>query len=295
MNNEDLGIKETSPLRVFFTSLFILLIVGITAGLYYFYFYQEPVKLKTVNIELGDSLPTSIDYYLKSSSDKNYKLDISNIKVDVNGNTTIPGEYSYNIITRKNSFKGKLLVVDTTPPVVKLHQLTVGLNEDFEPEDFIESCYDLSGICNVFYKKDSDEKLSLKEGRYTVTLEIKDHFGNTATKKTELIVDKNASLNLVKSSDNEVFAVYPINANWNETYTIKFDKGMLEETKEFEAQIFSITNKDFTSLFEEKIINQTLHNIYNKYNYVIGLSLKIELENGETIYLTESELKEITE
>ncbi|MDD4706249.1 MAG: hypothetical protein PHS24_03455 [Bacilli bacterium] len=293
MKDEDFYIEETSPLKVFLMSLLILFIIGVFGGLYYFYFYYNEVKLKNITIELGNPVPNDIDKYINDHKNKTYKTDMSNISVDEKGNTNSVGEYSYLVYVGKEIKKGKVYVKDTTAPIVKLKELTVGLNEVFEPDDFLESCIDLSQVCYVNYAKEADENLNSAVGEYQVTLEIKDKYDNIAKEKTKLIVSESSSLSATKANDMEVSSIYPIDNNWNKVFTIKFIKGISEQDKTFEQKILEITNFDFGSLFEEKIKNQTLLTIYNKYNYVIGFSIKLEFDNGEIIYVTEKEYQSV--
>lgn len=293
MIDEDFYIEETSPLKVFLTSLFILFIIGVFGGVYYFYFYHEDIKLKDITIELGDKINEDVNFYIKGNKNYDYELDISKVSIDDEGNTNSIGEYSYIIKTSKEEKKGKIYVKDTTPPEVTLKELTVGLNEEFEPDDFVESCYDLSEICYVYYEKESDENLSQNIGEYNVTLEIKDKYDNKVTKKTKLIVSEAASLKGIKSSDMEVSNIYPLDDKWNNTFTVKFDKGISEEDKEFERKILELTNFDFAQFKDDQIKNQTLLTIYNKYGYVIGFSIKLEYENNNIIYVTEKDYNSI--
>lgn len=293
--DEDFFIEESNPKKVLRILFFILLITGIFAGLYYFYFYHEEIKLKNITIELGDKLSTNVNDYIKGDKVYDFKIDLSNVSIDENGITDSVGEYSYKIYANNDELKGKIFVKDTTPPLVELRELEVGLNEEFDPHDFIVSCSDLSLICDTYYHKKSDEKLNEKEGEYTLTLEIKDKYGNTTLKETKLKVSKDYSLGELKSGDNEVFKVYPLDENWNNTYTVKFKKGIFEEDDEFETEILDLTNFDFSKLFEDTIKNQTLLTIYNKYNYALGFSMKVELDNGKIVYVKEEDLKTIIE
>jgi len=293
MKDEDFYIEETSPLKVFLTSLLFLFILGVFGGLYYFYFYYNDVKLKNITIDLGKPVFYDIDKYIIDHKNKTYKIDMSNISVDEKGNTNSVGEYSYLVYVGKEIKKGKVYVKDTTAPIVELKELTVGLNEEFEPDDFLVSCIDLSQVCYVNYAKESDEKLNNATGEYSLTLEIKDKYDNVTKMKTKLIVSETSSLSAIKASDMEIYSIYPIDHDWNKEYTIKFPKGISEQDKTFEQKILEITNFDFSLLYEDNIKNQTLLTIYNKYNYVIGFSVKLELDNGEIIYVTEKEYQNL--
>lgn len=289
MKDEDFYIEETSSLKVFLVSLLVLLILGIFGGLYYFYFHNENIKLKNITIELGQKVPNDVNFYIKGNNTYNYELNLNNIAVDKQGNTNSVGEYSYTIKTNKETKKGKIYVKDTTFPIVQLRELTIGLNEVFEIDDYVVSCEDLSLVCNVEYVNEDDYDLNKKEGEYIVDLKISDKYHNSVKKKTKLIVSQNASLSEMKAKDNEVSKIYPVDENWNKTFTIKFEKGISENDVSFEQKILEITNFDFSILSEDKIKNQTILTVYNKYNYVLGFSVKIEYDNNKTIYVTQDE------
>ena len=286
MIDEDFYIEESNPKKIFFTSLFILFLIGLGLGAYYYLNQKGIIKLKTVTIELGDSVPTDISYYLNGQNTREYILDTTAVHVDENGKTDSVGEYSYKVIKGTTEKRGKIFVKDTKPPEVTLLELTVGLNEEFEVDDFAASCIDLSGACFLEYAKDKDSFLASEEGTYELSIIIKDRFENKVTKTTKLIVSKEASLSDIKASDMEVSAIYPQDENWNKTYTKKYNKGFTENDEIFDAEILELSNESFDDNYEEKIVNQTLLTIYNKYNYVIGFSVKLEFENENIIYVT---------
>lgn len=293
MIDQEIYLEEANSKSVFKTILTMVFILGIFSGVYYFYFYHEPIRLKKIEIELGDKPSLDVNDYIKNNEVYEYELDLSKLSLDDEGRTNSTGEYSYTITTDNEELKGKIFVVDTTKPDVVLSELTVGLNEEFDVEDFVESCFDLSNECHVRYQKEADESLTEKEGTYDINLKISDRYGNEVTKKTKLIVKEGASLSLLKSSDTEVYKIYPIDKDWDETYTIKFEKGLHEYSDEFETEILFITNQDFSVLFDAPIKNQTLLSIYNKYHYVIGLSMKFELEDNSIIYLSNEEYQKL--
>lgn len=286
MIDEDFHFEESNPKKVFLACLTILFLLGVGFGAYKYLINKNTLKLEKIQIELGDQIPTEISSYIKKGNYDGYQLDISSIHVDENGLADSVGEYSYKIYNNNETLKGKLIVKDTVAPVVELQELTVGLNEEFDLNDFVTLCEDLSGQCNVYYADYKDEELTKEEGTYEISLIIKDKYNNEVTKKTKLIVSKDASLQDLKASNTEIKEIYPIDEKWDKTYTVKFEKGISEDDKTFESKILELTNRDFESEFDKKIVKQTMITIYNKYNYVLGFSIKLEFEDGEEIYVT---------
>lgn len=288
MIDEDFYFEESNPKKVFLICLLILFLIGVGFGAYKYYDKQTNIRLKTVEIELGDKVPSDISHYIKSGKYDGYSIDISNVHVNEEENTDSVGEYSYTVKKDKNILKGKIIVKDTTPPEVELQDLTVGLNEDYDINDFLVSCNDLSEVCHVYYANSKDEEYVKEEGTYEISLKIKDKYNNEITKKVNLIVNKDASLKELKASDTTVTNIYPIDDQWDNTYTVKFKKGLAEKDDELEEALLELVNIDFDSKYEDKIKEQTLLIIYNKYNFALGLSIKLEFENGKVIYVSEN-------
>ena len=279
MIDEEFYIEETSPVKVFFTILFFILLLSAIGAVYYFYFYHEPIRLKDIELELGSAPSLDVNDYLKNIGRYDFPLDISKLSVDEDGKTNAIGEYSYEVIVTEETLRGKIFVVDTTPPEVTLRELIFGIGEEYDLDDFLVTCEDYSVICHVNYANDKDEDLINEEGTHKIKLNISDIHGNTITKTAILIVDKDASLYDLKASNEEVSQIYPLDDKWDGTYTVKPEKGFLEDSEEFETEILKLANSDISSLFEESIKETKLLTIYNKYNYVIGFSLKVTFEN----------------
>ncbi len=292
MIDEDFIIEESSPLKVLFSAMLFILILSVLGAIYYFYFYEQPIRLKKIEIELGDAPSLDVNDYLKNSGNYEFELDLSKLSLDENGKANSIGEYSYEVISDDESYRGKIYVVDTTPPDVELKELIIGLNEEYELDDFLDKCFDHSVICYVDYANDKDEFLNKTEGTHQLELKISDKHGNSTTKTATLIVDKNASLSDFKASNEEISNITPNDENWDGTYTFKFEKGVLEDSDESEAEILRLSNAEISSLFEEKILKQELIIIFNKYNYILGFSLRLEFKD-KNIYLSESEYEKL--
>jgi len=285
--DEEFFIEESNPKKIFFVFC-LLLIIG-TAGYFGWQYYQKQdyVKLKTITVELGEKIPTEISRYLKSNELAGYILDVSNVRVDEEGNTNSVGEYSFKLTKGTKSYKGKIIVKDTKPPIVDLQNLTVGLNEEFDPEDFVLSCYDLSLPCYVSFTHISDGLLNEKEGTYDISLTIKDKYGNETIKKAKLTVKKGASLNSIKAADLEVDSLYPKDEDWDDIFTVRFSKGLLNDSPELDSKILAITNFDYSEKYKKEITNQTNILAYNKYGFVLGIIVKLEFIDGTKIYVPE--------
>ncbi|MDD4187155.1 MAG: hypothetical protein PHX04_00030 [Bacilli bacterium] len=287
MADDDFYFEESNPKKVFLTILLILFIIGVLFGIYKYIAKRDFIKLNNVEVELGSAVSTDIKDYIKSGKYEGYTLDVSNVHLDNEGLADSIGEYSFTVKKNNNILKGKIYVKDTTAPRVEVTELTVGLNEEFDINDFLISCEDLSEECFVTYASDKEKKYNQAEGTYDITLKIKDKYNNETTKTTKLIVKEGFSLADLKATNNDATNIYPVDDDWDETYTLKFSRGISEEDEEFEAKILELAKHDFSEYYEETIKNQTMITIYNKYNFVLGFSIKLEFEDGNIIYVPE--------
>ena len=288
--DQDFYIEESSPLKVILTIVLFLGLIG--GGLYYYFNYHKEttVKLKNLTVELGNKLPTNINDYIECSNPATYKLDISSIKVDDNGNAISTGEYSYKVIKNNEIKKGKVFVKDTTKPNVVTTDLFVGVKEEFSPNDFISSCDDLSLPCTVKYKNISDENLNDNEGTYTINIIISDAEGNSVTKIVSLIVSGENTLANKKANDLEYDHLSEIDDNWDKSYTMKLDKAIVDSGINYNELFEELSSKEYD--FDKEITDKRILVIYNKYNYVLGFSIKYTFSDSSYIYVTKENAKE---
>lgn len=289
--DQDFYFEESNPKWVTII-IVILVIAGLGAG-YYFYkeYKKQVVKVKDVTVELGSKPSEDISSYASGATD-GYTLSLPDNLVNEEGNTYMVGEYSYKIKKGDSTKRGKIFVKDTTAPNVTVKEITVGVNEEFEPFEFLDSCDDLSLPCKTSYKKDSYAKLNEKAGKYDLEIVVEDKYGNKVSKDVVLNVSETESLLSLKQNDDVVVSMTPEDKDWNKTYTYKFPKAVPSDGDEYEGKFLEINSMDFSSKFDKKITNQYSITTYNKYGYAIGISVKLFFEDNTTQYLTESDLKE---
>ena len=289
--DQDFYFEESNPKWV---TIFIIIII-IVAGAVGYHFYKEyqakVIKIKDVTIELGSKPSDNITDYATGAVE-GYELTLPENLTNEEGNTYMVGEYSYKLKKGDTIKKGKIYVKDTTAPEVTVKEITVGVNETFEPYEFLDKCEDLSLPCKTTYKKDSYTKLNEKAGTYKLEIIVEDKYGNKVSKDVILNVSETESLLSKKQSDDEVASMTPEDKDWNKTYTYKFPKAVSSDSDEYEAKFLEINSTDFSSKFETKITNQYSITMFNKYGYVIGISVKLFFEDNTTKYLTENDLKE---
>ena len=282
--DEDFYIEENSTVKII---LIFVVLIALGVGVFYAYnkmYKPNYVKLKKVTVELGDILNKDIKNYIECDDYSKYTLDLGNVLVDSEGKTTSAGEYSYKISGNNTTKKGKLFVKDTTAPNAEVKDLTVGVNEAYEVADFVISCDDLSMPCHITYKNKSDINLNKSSGEYTLTIVIADNAGNETTKDVKLIVKEGYSYQEEKEKDLEYSYTSNEEANWNQTYTLKFDKAISDEDVKFDDALKTLSAKEYQ--IDGTIKDKEIIIIYNKYDYVVGLSIKVTLEDGKVIFIT---------
>lgn len=287
--DEDFYIEDHYKRNIVIVIIIILLAIG---GLYYGYknYYKKNyLKVKDVTVELGSKLSTNIKDYIKCDNYDDYKLDLSSVVTDNEGKVTSVGEYAFKVIKNDAVNRGKVFVKDTTKPIVSVIDLTVGVNEEYNAYDFVNSCTDLSMPCIVSFKDANDGDLSGKVGNYKIEIIISDNANNKVNKIVNLTVKEGYSFKEVKEKDFNVDHTSNDKSNWNNTYTIKFEKALDEESTEFNELLESYSIKEFT--YDKNIKEKEIIVIYNKYNYALGLSIKVTFDDGSYEFVTEDKIK----
>ena len=118
------------------------------------------------------------------------------------------GEYDINLMYKQKQRTVKLHLVDTTAPQVKFQDITRYIGYEINGEDFIIEKSDLSQM-NV-------EVANIPEitefGNYTVTVMVKDEYGNETKKECTLTIDwlnYNITLELGKALTKEDILMRP--------------------------------------------------------------------------------------
>lgn len=291
--DEEFYIEDNSVLKIVLT--IIVAIALIIAVIYYYNKIYKPnyIKLNDITVELGDKLSDDIKDYITCNNYDDYQIDLSNIKVDENGQTVSTGEYSYKITGNNVLKKGKVIVKDTKAPIVTVQSLTVGVEEDFSVSEFVTTCEDLSLPCKVSYEKEKDSTLNKKAGEYTLNIIVTDMAGNETSKQVKLVVKENYTYKSQKEKDLEYVSTSNDEIKWNKEYTYKFDKALDTEEEEFDEKIKAISLDEYN--FDKTITNKELLIIYNKYDYAIGITVYLTFEDGTTIFVTKDDIKTLNE
>lgn len=296
MINEEVYIEESNPHKVKITIIIILVLLSVFFIVFLFLKSRYTLTIDKVIVEVGDALPKDISEYVENKvvDESDYKLYLDNIPLDKNGKTTDIGEYTYRVKYKSITKKGTIVVQDTKVPDVEVRDLTVGVGEDYDIADFVVDCFDYSKPVNITYKKESDQNLHKKAGIYEFKIVATDQAGNKIDKNVRLIVKKGYSYEDSKSKDMTVSYVDTDYKDWNNEYMIKFSKGVheheLDHNEKYE-DLMELSSDDMDLYLPEDknmfvVMEQELIYIYNKYDYIIGIAVRVKLSNGEYIYLS---------
>lgn len=283
---EEFYYEESNPKHVFIKCLICLFIIGIGIGVFLFYKNKNTISLKTITIEVGKTLSTNIDDYLKNGHKykKDYKLYLDGV------DTNKVGKYTYKVKYNKHTETGIIKVVDTTSPNVQLDDITIGINEEFDPNVLLLKCDDKSLPCNVSFVKDSDSDLLKKEGTYNIEFNISDAEGNLTKSSSKIIVSATETLSSKMTSDLDYYSNSENDDTIEHIFFEKLDKAINEDTLEYEGMIQEISAIDFNEYVEGDIYSTKLITVYNRYGYVIGIQVEVTYNDGTKELLQNKEI-----
>lgn len=293
--DQDFYFEESNPkkVRIIMVVIFIIISALCIALLYCRSLYTLNVK-KEVIYEAGSKISYDVADYVtnKVVDESDYTLLFSAVTMDGDILNKV-GEYTYKVKYKNITKAGKIIVKDTIIPDVEVQNLTVGVGEEYELDEFITKCVDYSSPCLVTYENESDEKLNQKEGTYAFNIIISDSVGNKVTKEVKLTAKKGFNLTGSKESDLTVNHIEPEFTDWDKTMILKFSKAYdpneIDETDVY-GELLDITGSDLHNYIDPIYANNAITDyqiiwVYNKYGYVIGFAIRIKLDNGLYLYL----------
>lgn len=167
--------------RLLIISLVLLLGIGTTSTIAY-QKHQKWLNLDRVRdkvqVELGtDTLDVSA-FLLDPTETGTFYGDLSHVKL------TQVGEYPLKILAGPKVYSSKLIVSDTTAPILKLHEIKTGIDAKLDVYSFVKTLDDLSNT-TVFFQDEPDFTL---QGEQSITIICRDEFGNEAKASTKLTI-----------------------------------------------------------------------------------------------------------
>ena len=275
-------------------AIIIIVVIGLFVA---FYFAKKTFSFAIngdMTIELGSALNKDVTNYVSNKiiDVDEYSINLDEVPVDENGNVSSLGEYEYDVTYKNIKKTGKITIVDTTPPVVDVEPLTVGLNENYEAKDFLVTCDDKSSPCTANYASSDDGELSNTEGTYDVKLVISDYVGNETEATTKLTVQDGYSLANTKVNDLKISYTDPIYDGWDETMVLSYTQAFNPDDEDnYRYQYFyNLIESDISQYFPSKysgrkIVESNIMTVYNRYGYIIGFAIRAKLDDGDYVYL----------
>lgn len=264
-------------------AVIIFIILALIAFGYFFVYSKYKFTLKTIKHEIGTPLSSDVNDYLRKKivDTSGYKLDISKVNIDE------IGEYEYKVKYNKIYKKGKIKVIDTTPPKFSIKEkVELEVEDDnFYMSDMLTSCIDVSMPCFVSLKNASDENKLNTPGDYKIDIVIEDLYKNKAYATVAIKVYEKGTLVREEEKDLLLASSSTELPGFNDEYYAKFDRAIMDDSDTIEDLIAEITIDSVetytkTNYPEYKITNTEIVKMYNKSNYVIGLVVKITINNG---------------
>ena len=296
MSEEEFYMEDENPKRVKYICMAILILITlfIVAFIYYRKYYTLNLK-ESIIYEAGDTISRDISDYVISRivDEKDYSLNLNGIPLDDDILTTV-GEYTYKIKYKNITKTGKLVVEDTSAPVVTTQDLTVGVGEDYDIAEFLLTCDDYSKPCAVEYEDEGDATRQERAGIYSFDIVVSDNLGNNVVKTVRLTVREGYSRENEKKSDLTIDHIEPAYDDWNNEMILSYTQGVDENELDDDLQYSDLLDmaSDDLSVYlpseyaYNQIVAQELIYVYNKYDYVIGFAMRVELDNGVSLYLT---------
>lgn len=286
MDEDFLDVTDNSKRAL---GVFILVILAILVAGYFLVFKKVGFSLKTVELELGNTLSENLSDYVVQDieNESEWKLDLSKVRVDE------VGTYYYTVTYNKKTKKAKVKVVDTTAPEFTLKEMLIEKgNEDYYLGDFLETCEDYSKPCLVSLKNSKDEEKFKTVGEYTVDIVVADVHNNKKSAKAKLKVVEEGSYVDSRVTDLEVASNSRKEENFKGTTYLTLEKALNPESLEAEAMFDEVSVLDlneYVSVNYEgyKLVDSEIVILYNKGGFVVGYSIELKISDGKekTVYV----------
>ena len=148
---------------------------------------QEELKIRdNISLEINSPVLTTYELFSKDIKESyviKYYLDGKEIEVPSYDKV---GTYDIVVTINDKDYKTTLTIQDTTKPDLKLKEVTINEGEPYKIEDFIDSCTDNSGMCDIKMEGSVDFN---KKGKYVITFVAIDPSNNQTRKSVTITVE----------------------------------------------------------------------------------------------------------
>jgi len=166
---------KTTLGKICIACLSLLILAGLVCGGHYFWYTLQP-KFQDVTIELGQELPPVSAFLTEHGRLEAAQLLTPADEIDLTAADSQKLVFSH----AGKEAEATLIIVDTTAPTAKFHDITADITKELKPEDFVSDVFDLSPVTVSFA-----QPLTLPESYdgATVELVVADQLGNQITGK----------------------------------------------------------------------------------------------------------------
>lgn len=217
----------------------LLVLAGIVCGSHYLWYYMQP-KLQDVTIELGEALPPVSAFLTEHGQNEDVKLITPIDQIDLT--VADSQELIFSYAGRQDV--ATLIIVDTTAPTAKFHDITAEITDDLKPEDFVTDVFDLSEVTVSFAQP--PVLPDIYDGA-TLELVVEDASGNRTTGKcaiTYIWMRSTYTLELGDTLEKADLLLAP------EKDTLKLEQSALDQISGSPAGTYTVTGTDGDSTCE---------------------------------------------
>lgn len=201
-------------------SLASLIVIIALAGFWYYVKTaptEKDFKTLQVEIELGEKLPIRTSSYVEPGrgeiDELLYAVDTSKVVLEE------VGEYEFYVTYKGVKKTGKVIIKDTTEPLLEVRRVFVVEGGSYNAGSFVEQCQDLSG-CNYSFQDSDTEKKYTEPGSYVVYVVATDAYQNSVTRKASLIIEARGN---VKTYIKNNGFMYDAGYEVEEKYELHYD------------------------------------------------------------------------
>ena len=292
--DQDFYFEESNPRKTKLVIICLVFVFVLVLGILFYARTRYTLNIKKdLKFEVGTVLSNDVRDFVKNKvvDEDDYTMMFSGVQQE-DGILNKVGDYTFKIKYKNITKIGHIKVIDTVAPKVEVSDLTVGVDEEFLPDDFVTLCDDYSKPCKVEYVNGDSENLNKKVGSYKLEIRVSDSANNSIKKEVTLNVKEGFNLTKMKEADLNIHHIEPAFDDWKKEMIIKFSKGYdpneIDESDAY-TELMEVSGSDLHNYIDPLYINNLITDsqfieVYNKYGLIIGYAIRIKLDNGLTLY-----------
>lgn len=292
--DQDFYFEESNPRKTKVVIICLVFVFVLILGILFYARTRYTLNIKKdLKFEVGTVLSNDVRDFVKNKvvDEDDYTMMFSGVQQE-DGILNKVGDYTFKIKYKNITKIGHIKVIDTVAPKVEVSDLTVGVDEEFLPDDFVTLCDDYSKPCKVEYVNGDSENLNKKVGSYKLEIRVSDSANNSIKKEVTLNVKEGFNLTKMKEADLNIHHIEPAFDDWKKEMIIKFSKGYdpneIDESDAY-TELMEVSGSDLHNYIDPLYINNLITDsqfieVYNKYGLIIGYAIRIKLDNGLTLY-----------